>query len=215
MPRKAITPKASTRAVTPRKNIAPVQHRPLKWTDAQQSILRLILAGRLSQAKVAANVGVSLRVVERLVAHPDFVAKLAEARANLEEAVKGVLYADKARRVVALSEMAESARQEYEARPWLKEVRPTRDGDVTNESYNADAHAAFRGALDDIAKELGHRRPSAVDDAKQGNLQVVFMLPPQGATPDGARTVTTTVEADAAPATPPTIAIEFPPLDNE
>jgi hypothetical protein len=212
----------------------------LKWTEQQLQAITLLLAGRLTHEKIAATCHVPARTLREWMTRPDWQAKYAEMRANVEAAVAGVVYADKTRRIIALSEMAESARVTYEEHPLLREIRPlpqkasvrirvkARDGEdeppeetepldaIVNESYNEAAFAQFRGALDDIAKELGHRRPTAVDDAKQGNLQVVFMLPPQGATPDGARTVEADVPPSPQPLPPtqPTIAIEFPPLDE-
>lgn len=148
---------------------------PLKWTPEQVLAVFLIFEGRLSQAKVAEKVGVSTRTIEAWCAHPDFQQRLAGLRENLEASLTGVVYADKCRRVIALDQMAEAARHEFEERPWLKEVRPTPNGPITNESFNEGAFAAFRGALDDIAKELGHRRPKEEDNKPQ--MRVVFIVP--------------------------------------
>jgi hypothetical protein len=58
---------------------------------------------------------------------------------------------------------------------------------MTNESFNKDAHAAFRGALDDIAKELG-QRTNKVDVTSNGEtMRTVFVLP-QIVTDDDAET---------------------------
>lgn len=142
--------------------------KPLDWNDQRLIVtLNLIFAGRLSQARVAENVGVSTRTVERWVAHPDFQARLSALRADFAASIRDVTYADKARRIIALDQMAEAARVEFETRPLLREVRPTRDGEVVNEAFNRDAHAAFRDALDDIAKEMGHRQ-SKVDVTSAG-----------------------------------------------
>lgn len=128
---------------------------------AKEHALRLAFEGRWSHSEMAERVGVSTRTIERWTVAKDFRARLDAMRDDLALALRDVVYADKSRRIMALDAMAESARREYEARPWLKEVRPTPDGPLTNESYNAAAHAAFRGALDDIAKELGQRTAKA------------------------------------------------------
>lgn len=144
-------------------------HLPMKWTPPQTRALDLAFEGRWSQAEVAEKLAaefagdapkftVSLRTVKAWIAHPDFQARLEERRADFAASIRDIAYADKGRRILALAEMAESARREYEARPWLREVRPTRDGDITNESFNRDAHGAFREALADIAAELGARK---------------------------------------------------------
>jgi hypothetical protein len=41
---------------------------------------------------------------------------------------------------------------------------------VVNESFNRDAFESFRGALDDIAKELGQRKSTGSDVAVQVNV---------------------------------------------
>lgn len=125
---------------------------------AKEHALQLAFEGRWSHSEMAARVGVSTRTIERWTADEVFKSRLQALRDDFAASILTVTYADKARRIIALDAMAESARREYEARPWLQEVRPTPNGDVTNETFNRDAHAAFRGALDDIAKELGARK---------------------------------------------------------
>lgn len=128
-----------------------------KRVEAIETVLSMAFEGRWSHAEMAERVGVSTRTIERWTADADFQQRLDGLRANLAKTLAGVAYADKGQRIVGLSQMAESARREYEARPWLKEVRPTPDGEIVNESFNRDAHAAFRDSLNDIAKELGAR----------------------------------------------------------
>lgn len=141
------------------------KRRPLVWTDGQKQVLNYVFEGRITQAKMSENVGMDLRALERLIAHPDFQAKLQERRDHLIEALDDQPYIRKERRLIGLAQMAESARQEYEARPWLKETRQTgRDPETgephttVNESFNRDAHAAFRESLAEIAAELGARK---------------------------------------------------------
>ena len=156
---------------------APERHK------AQEAVLALAFEGRWSHAEMAGRVGVSVRTIERWTAAPDFKQRIAAMRANLAESLSGVVYADKASRIVGLSQMAESARREYERRPLLLERRPTyRDEDtgemlyMEQEAFNRDAHAAFRDALNDIAKELGERSTSV---KLSGTMQ--HSLVPQGA----------------------------------
>ena len=143
------------------------KRRALPWSEVQVCVLNLIFEGRKSHEQIAADCSVALRTLRDWIAHPDFQAALAQRRARLLDALDSQPYIRKERRLIALAQMAESARQEYEARPWLKEERMIgRDAEsgemllMTNESFNRDAHAAFRGALDDIAKELGERSSS-------------------------------------------------------
>lgn len=145
-----------------------------KWTQQKKEALELIFEGRLSQSKIAEKCGVSLRTIEEWARSSHFKNALQKLRDNMMESLldRGVAYVTKESRIMALSQMSESAREEYESRPWLQEKRQigvNRDCDkddpeygsplyMINESFNRDAHAAFRDSLDDIAKELGHRK---------------------------------------------------------
>lgn len=157
--------------------------RPFKWDDAaKETALNLVFEGRLSQAEIAKKCEVSPRTIWGWVNHPGFQQRLQEKRADLQKALDGVTYASKARRIIALDQMAESARAEYEARPWLQEKRQIgfdkeHEGPLylINEAFNAEAHKAFRESLNDIAKELGERKekePAAVNAP-----QVIIYLP--------------------------------------
>lgn len=137
---------------------------PTFWTEARNTAFRLVFEGRKPQAEIAEACHVSARTLRTWIAHPDFQAALQRRRDNLIAALDDRPYVRKERRVIALAEMAESARREYEARPWLREMRPVgSDPDtgepimLTNEHFNRDAHAAFRESLNDIARELGER----------------------------------------------------------
>lgn len=143
-------------------------NKPFDWKHkGAEKALHLTFEGRWTQEEIAKKCEISPRTLWSWLQHPGFQAKLEALRADFAASIRDVAYADKAQRIVGLSQMAESARREFEARPWLKEVRPTPDGELTNESFNRDAHAAFRGALDDIAKELG-QRTSKVDVTSDG-----------------------------------------------
>ena len=159
---------------------------PMKWDQPQLRALSLAFEGRWTQAEIAeklneefgssAKFRVSARGLRAWLAHPDFQARLAELRANLAHSLADVAYADKGARIIALSQMAEHARREYEAHPLLIERRPAMDGEITNESFNRDAHAAFRDALNDIAKELGERSSNVHITATQQNFGITVVL---------------------------------------
>ncbi len=158
--------------------------KPMRWTAEAERALALAFEGRWTQEEIVARLAgeddgsakfrITTRTLRSWLAHPEFKARLAQMRADFAASIAHVTYADKARRIVALDAMAEAARREFEARPWLREVRPTPKGDVTNEHFNAEAHAAFRGALDDIAKELGHRRPERGDGADAAQVRIII-----------------------------------------
>lgn len=139
--------------------------KPFDWKrKGAEKALALCFEGRWTQDEIAKKCGISARTYWSWLTHPEFQARLEALRADFAASVRDEIYADKARRVIGLSQMAESARREYEERPWLQEVRQVgfdrESGEpltLTNESFNAQAHAAFRASLDDIAKELGQR----------------------------------------------------------
>jgi len=156
---------------------APTRH------EAQEQVLALAFEGRWSHAEMAERVHVSSRTIGRWLASPAFKVRIAEARANLAESLAAVVYADKLSRVVGLSQMAESARREYERRPLLVERRPTGRDEETGEqlfmeqeAFNRDAHEAFRKALDDIAKELGERSANVNVIAQSTNFGITVIL---------------------------------------
>lgn len=155
------------------------QRRPLKWDETQRKALALVFEGRKSQAKIAEDCGISVRTCEDWLAHPEFQARLKTMREHVLEScdLLGAAYVRKEQRLVALAQMAESARTEYETHTWLREVRPSQNGDIVNESFNRDAHAAFRGALDDIAKELGERKAESA--ANQQPVMRRYILEPR------------------------------------
>lgn len=144
------------------------KRRPLKWEDETLiKVFSLVFEGRYSLEKIALDCTIPLRTLKDWIAHPEFQSRLVEKRADILAACDDlqIAYARKEQRIVALAQMAESARQEYEARTWLQEKRQIgfdKEHEeplyLINESFNKDAHAAFRESLDDIAKELGHRK---------------------------------------------------------
>lgn len=142
----------------PKSRRQPVSADTLNWKDKRLTIaLQLAFEGRWTHDEMADKVGVSTRTIERWVAHTDFQQHLEAQSADFAASIRDVVYADKGRRIIALSQLAEQARRQYEEHELLIEVRPTKDGEITIERFNTDAHTAARGAMDDIAKELGHR----------------------------------------------------------
>lgn len=170
------------------------KRRPLPWDAPQEKAFALVFEGRQSLDKIALNCTIPLRTLKDWIAHPDWQERVRVARLDLVASLTqmGIGYVAKEQRLIALSQMGESARQEYEARPLLTERRQTGMDRETNtplylinESFNRDAHAAFRESLDDIARELGERRVKTdVAGAIDVNLQVSFYLPTPEAPPD-------------------------------
>lgn len=160
--------------------------KPFNWERAGAELaLTLTFEGRWTREEIARKCSISVRTLYDWMKHPGFQARLETMRADFAASIRAVIYADKARRIMALDAMAESARREYEQRPWLQEVRPTPNGDITNESFNRDAHAAFRDALADIAAELGARKNvTELTGPDGGPVQAVFYVPEAELPPD-------------------------------
>jgi transposase-like protein len=138
--------------------------KPLLWCPEQIRALSLVFEGRKKLDDIAKEVGVDPRTLDNWIATPEWKARLQQKREHLMEALDGVAYVRKESRIMALSQTAEQARLEFEARPLLVERRPTghdpETGEVLimeQEMFNKDAFESFRGALADIAKELGDR----------------------------------------------------------
>jgi len=142
--------------------------RPMKWTDTQEQALGLAFEGRWTQEEIAAKCHIAPRTYRYWLTHPEFVKRLADLQADFAASIRDVAYADKARRILALSQLAEQARRQYEEHELLIEDRPTRDGTITIERFNADAHAAARAALADIAAEKGERKNVTEVSGKDG-----------------------------------------------
>lgn len=140
-----------------------------QWDETKEQVLHDVFVGRFSHAAIAEKHSISPDTLKSWLKHPAFRKRLDSLRANLADALQGVTYADKARRIVALDQMAEDARKAYEERRWLVDV--TADG-TTKQRYNRAAFDAFRGALDDIADELGHRSNSVAVDEDGGGITI-------------------------------------------
>lgn len=151
---------------------------PFEWSERTKEILELVFEGRMKHRAIAAKMGMHERSLTKYLSHPDFKAALAAKRADLEESLyeHGTPYVTKQSRIIALSEVAEQARLEFEAHPLLLEKRQIgtdENGDpmwLINEKFNRDAHDSFRQALTDIAKELGHRVTKTEITGKDGGV---------------------------------------------
>lgn len=179
------------------------KRRPMEWNENQKKTLAAVFEGRKSRQKIAEDCGLHIRTIEDWITHPEFQAKLAEMREQMLEAFDelGVAYVRKEQRIMALAQMAESARQEYEQRPWLKEFRPVlvkrpkvdADGNtdpdgrlqtvedyIITEHFNTDAYNAWRQTMADLAAEQGARKNVTELTGKNGEALpgLVINLPP-------------------------------------
>lgn len=138
-----------------------------KWTAVKEAVAIDIFLGELSQTKIAEKHGISKNSLEAWLKNPGFIARLEELRKNMRQVFleQDIRYVDKTQRITGLSRLAVSAREQYEARPLVKELR----GNTVYEHFNDNAFNAFRGALDDIAKELGERKTITEVTGKDGD----------------------------------------------
>ncbi len=162
------------------------KRRPLEWNEAQKKALAAVFEGRKSRAKIAEDCAIPSRTLDDWIAHPEFQDKLKSMREQMLDAFDalGVAYVRKEQRIMALSQMAEEARQEWEECHVLREYRPVlvkRPADTTSqhadgeqeareprmlmvedyiitERLNEAALTQSRQMLADIAAELGARK---------------------------------------------------------
>lgn len=180
-------------------------------TPLKKKVLDDLFLGELSQVKITEKYRISLNTLWKWLQHPEFRAALQSKRQQLEHSLfeKDIPYTTKESRITALARKAQSASAQYEAHPLLREVRPlggpslrvkTKPTNVdeepdetpddfpciVNEHFNRDAFESFRGALDDIAKELGHRKTVTEHSGSVDlNERVSFYLPtPEAAPPE-------------------------------
>lgn len=150
------------------------KRKPFVWDKQKAEISLLVFEGRYSYEMIAQIVGVPTRTLDDWIAHPAFQERLESMRDNL----LGILmepgcmpYVRKEQRIIALSRMAEEARQQFEQHPTIVHSSGA-------EIFNVPAFHAFRAALDDIAKELGHRsRRSPIELERIPESNVCFYLP--------------------------------------
>lgn len=141
------------------------------WSQDKQLALELWFQGELSTEDIAQRCNVKRRQLYNWIKSDEFQTRLEKLRGKLVDNVK---YADKVKRIVALNDLAERARSEFMERPKVREVRQGPGGTSTvTERFNRDAFDSFRGALDDIAKEMGDRRPGQDASLLQGIKIVV------------------------------------------
>ena len=170
-----------------------------KWTQTKKGVLQDVFLAEMSHAKIMQKYGVSRGTFDSWLKHPEFAGELRAMQDDLVRslAVDGVRYVTKQDRIRALSQKAESAGAQYDAHPWLREVRPlpprsvvrikSRGTDgaesveetepldaIVNESFNRDAFSEFRAALADIAAELGARKPDKSDSSDAHTFRLII-----------------------------------------
>jgi hypothetical protein len=145
----------------------PVRHRrQMPWTQQQRAALMLLFEGRTTLDTIAKVCEVPPRTLDDWISHPDFQAKLVELHNGCMDELISLPFIRKTQRLISLSVAAQTALQCFEDRPTLPDGR-----------FNATAFHAFRAALDDIAKETGDRRPSALVKEQESKPNVVFYIP--------------------------------------
>lgn len=178
-----------------------------KWTQAKRDVLMDVFLGKESQAKIAENHQITYHTLRTWLRNDEFQQELQKLRDTLELSLftEDVRYVTKEHRITALAQMAASAREQYEAHPWLQEKRQigfkaNDKGEyepmyLINESYNESAHSAFRDAIGDIAKELGHRQTKVEHQGTfDVNERVSFYIPEPESPPEEATNATSSHE---------------------
>lgn len=152
------------------------------WSNKKEQALALLFEGGRTKQQIADEVGVSWYTISDWVREDEFKRRLEEMRARFREHLEGTAFVNREQRILALSQLAQDALGEWRDRRYLVEVRPVPGGMLTNERLNTDAAELARGALSDIAKELGERSTKVDMKAQVEHelIQVTVMdLPPE------------------------------------
>lgn len=155
---------------------------PHGWTPKKERALIDIFEGVKMKSKIAADLGINHDTLIDWMREPEFKQRLAAMREELYEHLEGLAFLRKEQRVIALSQLASEALEEWQTHRYEVETRPVPGGMLTNERLNKSAADIFRGALDDMAKELGERSTKVSLTAKieQVPIQVTVVdLPPE------------------------------------
>jgi len=80
-------------------------NRPFGWTLAKRLAAARLADGRLTQAAIAAEAGVTERQLRRWLAHPEFAARVERVVADAAAASDDLLIADMHRRLVVLDDL--------------------------------------------------------------------------------------------------------------
>jgi hypothetical protein len=137
---------------------------------------RLVAEDTLTDTQIATTVGVAQRTLERWKKRPPFLARIAEHQDAFKDAALAEGFADKRARIKVLNGTAQDiarwlAENDYER----EEVKVAANGEAI--SYKVFDHARYsqlRGALDDIAKEMGDRATRTEITGKDGGPLVLL-----------------------------------------
>lgn len=151
------------------------------WTEARAVLLTHIFEGQKGLRQLCVELGIPYTTAQNWVKHEQFRQALQELRKDTAAQLEGIPFLRREQRLMALSKLAEQARDEWESKRYLTEQRPVPGGVMTNEKLNRDAAEVYRNSLADIAAELGQRHNkvdiSAPDSAPAVVIQQIAVTP--------------------------------------
>lgn len=136
----------------------------------REELAQLLAAEKHTNLELAAEFGVAERTIERWRTEPQVVARVAELREAFKDAaLEAAPFADRRARVVALDAMAHDLMHQLRQSRYQVVLDIDEHGNPTL-GFDTKRVKEFRGCLDDLAKELGDRRPEG------GGVQVVVKV---------------------------------------
>ncbi len=147
-------------------------------TAKQAHAARLIAEDELTDEAIAEQVGIARSTLALWKNNPDIQTAVTAHREAFKDRALSEGFADKRARIAALNGSAQDilrwlAENEYER----EEVKVAANGEhVSFKIFDQARYAQFRGALDDIAKEMGDRKTVTELTGKDGEALVLGLV---------------------------------------
>lgn len=140
------------------------------WTKPKERAAKLLAEDELTDDAIAQEVGISPAGLALWKKHPDFQARMQQHVDAFRARIFRTGFARKEKRIEALDLTARDLLKQLVAEEYdREEVRIAANGEhVSFKLHDHTRYASFRGALDDIAKELGERKTNVELAGKDG-----------------------------------------------
>jgi hypothetical protein len=149
-----------------------------KLTEKQLRATLMVAEDEKTDEAIAAEVGISRVTLHQWKKKPEFAAEVDAHVEAFKDRALSEGFADKRARIAALNGSAQDilrwlAENEYER----EEVKVAANGEhVSFKIFDQARYAQFRGALDDIAKEMGDRKTVTELTGKDGEALVLGLV---------------------------------------
>jgi DNA-binding CsgD family transcriptional regulator len=147
-------------------------------TKKQEDAARLVAEDAQTDQSIADSLGIHRDTLEKWKRRQEFAVRVQQHKEAFKDRALSEGFADKRARIAALNGSAQDimrwlAENEYER----EEVKVAANGEhVSYKMFDQARYAQFRGALDDIAKEMGDRKTVAELTGKDGEALVLGLV---------------------------------------